>query len=122
MNRKRIKRYINKHGIDDVALAMLDHNIYKNIYKNKDDYKMPSLIDDWHVKYDDDGDCWTEYGLCELSDEYTDMEIEKYLYEELALKIFSPYDCTGTAFTMWINWHRNPNGMISIIHHKGLDV
>lgn len=123
MNVKRIKRYCKRHGYDDVAAKMLCQLVDKRTYKQRNDYKMPSLIDSWHRHYDTEcGEYWKEYGLCEFPDDYTDKEIQEYLYEELWMSIHSPYDCTGKAFTICIDWHRNPNGMVSVIHHIGLDV
>ena len=123
MRQKRIKRYINHHGADEIAMQMLDNLINKRVYKQKDDYKVPSLLDDWHIHYNnEDAETWVEYGLFNPPDNLTDREITECLYDEFEMRICSPYDCTGKAFTMWIDWHRNPNGMISVIHYKGLDV
>lgn len=35
---------------------------------------------------------------------------------------YIPYDCTGQPITLWIDWHRNPSGLISYVHHIGIDV
>lgn len=67
-------------------------------------------------------DAFTEYGfLPEKYNACTDEEIEE-LMEDAREEIRSPYDCTGLRFTMWIKWHRNPNGRISYVHRFGIDV
>ena len=123
MNQKRYKRYVKKHGRNDVAMEMLNKMVYKKAHKQRNNFEMPSLIDGWHKHFEeDDGECWINYGLFDFPDDYTDDEIRECLHEELWVSINSPYDCTGKPFTMWIDWHRNPNGMVSVIHHMGLDV
>lgn len=119
-NIKAIKRYINKHGQDDTALALLEKNVNKKVYNKKVGVPPKSLQDDWHVLYDEDGEGWKEYGFFEAED-MTDEEINEYV-EAMRVEIHSPYDCTGKAFTMWIDWHRNPCGWISVVHRLCLDV
>lgn len=73
-----------------------------------------------------DYDSWIEYGLYELDEEQakmTDEELDKDIWD--AFKIHfrrEAWDCTGKPFTMAINWHRNPCGLVSIKHHIALDV
>lgn len=65
-------------------------------------------------------DSWTEYGF--LRGDYSDEEMQEFVDSIRIRPHYSAYDCTGEAFTMWISWHRNPSGLISIVHHIGLDV
>ncbi len=90
-----------------------------------------SLTEQPRIRYDnyDDewyGEYWKEYGFFNgcWSDgtPKTDEEIREYIDEYLWERIYSPYDCTGQPFTRWINWHRNPCGLVSYIHYKALDV
>ena len=71
-------------------------------------------------------DGYIEYGFRKLYDEersMSDQELEKLVYDEYAIPEWhSPYDCTGKPFTEFISVHRNPCGLISIIHHVGYDV
>ena len=71
-------------------------------------------------------DGYIEYGFRKLYDEersMSDQELEKLVYDEYAIPEWhSPYDCTGRPFTEFISVHRNPCGLISIIHHVGYDV
>ena len=71
-------------------------------------------------------DGYVEYGLYELSEEQkrmTEQELRDEIYEAFAIPVWhSPYDCTGKAFTEYINFHKNPCGLVSIIHHVGYDV
>lgn len=69
-----------------------------------------------------DYDSFVEYGFYE-ADGYTDEEITEFLDEEYRIPHYcSPYDCTGKAFTMFLEWHRNPCGLISFRHTVGYDV
>ena len=71
-------------------------------------------------------DGYIEYGFRKLYDEersMSDQELQKLVYDEYAIPEWhSPYDCTGKPFTEFISVHRNPCGLISIIHHVGYDV
>ena len=71
-------------------------------------------------------DGYIEYGIYELEEDQkslSDQELEKLVYDEIAIpEWYSPYDCTGKPFTEFISVHRNPCGLISIIHHVGYDV
>ena len=68
----------------------------------------------------DVGDYWVEYGFFDGTD-WTDDEVQAHI-DAMRYVIRSPYDCTGLAFTLWIDWHRNPSGLISYRHYKGLDI
>ena len=71
-------------------------------------------------------DGYIEYGFRKLYDEersMSDQELEKLVYDEIAIPEWhSPYDCTGRPFTEFISVHRNPSGLVSIVHHIGYDV
>lgn len=71
-------------------------------------------------------DGYIEYGIYELEEDQrslSDQELQKLVYDEYAIPEWhSPYDCTGRPFTEFISVHRNPRGLISIIHHVGYDV
>ena len=55
-------------------------------------------------------------------DDWEDEEIEEYILNKVGYPpINSPYDCTGKRFTMWVNWKRQPAGIV-MIHRWGLDV
>jgi hypothetical protein len=78
---------------------------------------------------DDDYEAYTEYGFLvnykgePLNGiEYTDEDIREFIRDNMVLRIHSPYDCSGEMFTMWVDWHRNPSGLISYRHRVGLDV
>ena len=71
-------------------------------------------------------DGYIEYGLYELDEDQkslSDQELQELVYDEFAIPEWhSPYDCTGRPFTEFISVHRNPCGLISIVHHIGYDV
>ena len=104
---------------NDLKSELLSRYIEKRIHKTKPLNSIASIQDDWHRVYYHDGDSWTEFALFE-GDDCTDEEISEYV-NSMRIRINSPYDCTGKVFTEWINWHRNPNGWISVIHHKAID-
>lgn len=80
-----------------------------------------SLQEDTRLHCSDElGTDWIEYGFFEAKD-WTDEEIQEFV-DDMEIHINSPYDCTGMVFTQWITWHRNPCGLVSVIHKKGLDV
>ena len=69
-----------------------------------------------------DYDSCAEYGFIE-ADGCTDGEIREWLDENVRIPHYcSPYDCTGKAFTMFLDWHRNPCGLVSYKHTIGYDV
>lgn len=95
----------------------------KQLAKQRPASPILSLQDDLHVLYDKDNQGWKEYGFYELEEDYTDKEIDELLWEEIGREYtWTPYDCTGQAFTCWIHWHRCPNGMISVVHRVCLDI
>lgn len=81
-----------------------------------------SLQDESHYLSDGDyyGAGYTEFGFYEVG-EMTDEEIQEEV-DDMREEIRSPYDCTGRRFTQWITWHRNPNGLVSVVHKFGIDV
>lgn len=79
--------------------------------------------------YCDEYEEYTEYGFMANykgepinGDEYTDEDIREFIDDNMRMRIYSPYDCTGKPFTLWIDWHRNPSGLISYRHRIGIDV
>ena len=120
---KQIQRYVKKHGCDDTAKAMLGKLLAKKGHNKGMARPMKSLQDDWHRCYDQSKcgeEDYIEYGIFE-ADGMTDEEIQEHV-DDMRLEIHSPYDCTGKDFTVWIKWHRNPSGLVSVIHYIGLDV
>ena len=71
-------------------------------------------------------DGYIEYGIYELDEDQkslSDQELQELVYDEFAIPEWhSPYDCTGRPFTEFISVHRNPCGLVSIVHHIGYDV
>lgn len=82
-----------------------------------------SLQEDTRIHCDDNeyGDSFREYGFIKGSENWSDEDI-KYWIDSEWIDIRSPYDCTGKIFTAYIGYHRNPNGIISFIHCKSLDI
>lgn len=94
---------------------------YKRTHHGGKDRLAKSAMDGTRIYYDEgDGEYWTEYGFLHGTD-YSDDEVREII-DDMRYRIYSPYDCTGKPFTMWIDWHRNPTGLISYVHRVGLDV
>ena len=121
MSGKRVKRYVNKHGWDETAFAMFNRYINRKVYRKKQAVPVKSLQDDWHRIYDEDGEGWKEFGFFE-ADGMTDEEIQEYVDDMRIDPNFPAWDCSGLAVTAWIDWHRNPNGWISVVHRVSIDV
>ena len=85
-----------------------------------------------------EGEYWTEYGFILPEDilfdydpevgewetylSLTEAEVNEWIGENMFVRIYSDYDCTGRPFTTGITWHRNPCGLISYQHHMGIDI
>lgn len=110
----------------------------KEFYKRSNRASSDSLAVSLRVKnrtiVDDDGEGWTDYGY--LDDDayftimrdtgeyavFSDEAIDNYFRDYVMVRIYSDYDCTGQAFTDWLNWHMNPDGSVSFQHHMSIDV
>lgn len=68
----------------------------------------------------DDSDYWSEYGW--MPEWVATDEDAMEWCDCNCLEIHSMWDCTGLTFTLWIDWHRNPCGRYTYIHHMGRDV
>ena len=71
-------------------------------------------------------DGYVEYGIYELDEDQkslSDQELEELVYDTFAIPEWhSQYDCTGKPFTEYISVHKNPCGLVSVVHHIGYDV
>lgn len=61
-----------------------------------------------------------DYNVSEL--ELTDNIINEWVDDYMTIRIYSEYDCTGRWFTQRINYHHNPDGSISYVHHLLMDI
>lgn len=116
-----------------MLLANLDRRQQKIVKKFlKDEYKKSnrrprdvldnSLLEESRLAYpDDDWETCIEFGYLSNRTDLTDEEIEE-ICDDMTLRIYSLYDCTGLRFTRWITTHRNPSGLVSFVHYMGLDV
>lgn len=114
-NLATIKRIDNK----ELREEMISRYLVKKSKKFRPFTDIPSLQDDWHRIYNEQGDSWQEFGFFEPGD-MTDEEIDEWV-EGMREYVHSPYDCSGEVFTLWLHWYRNPCGWISVIHGKGID-
>lgn len=120
----------------EAAKEYLRRRYYKGVAKkrnaNKEDRLAWSLMDSERFVSDPDGGC-TYYGFIigeDFADTYdvettfdlTDEEIREWINSHMWISNYSPYDCTGEEFTCWIDWHRNPCGVISYVHRTALDI
>lgn len=97
-----------------------DKKLWKKLFKSKPIKPIPSLMEESRQRWN--FDYGFEYGFLPFMN-WSDKEIEEYLDENVRIKIVhSQYDCTGQLFTSFINWKRNPSGLISFVNHLGIDV
>ena len=117
--------------IDNGASEKEVRKMFKKILAER--VRKESFIDPYQISLKENSrkfvklyDGYIEYGIYELEEDQkslSDQELEKLVYDEIAIPEWhSPYDCTGKPFTEFISVHRNPCGLISIIHHVGYDV
>ena len=122
----KLRRYFAKHGSDETFDKMFNKDLMKKFHRQRPARPIKPLIQEERCYIREYDGCDADkifYGFAVLDDEnMTDEEIRKELYDNMEVRICSPYDCTGQWFTRWIDFHRNPNGMISYVHNMGLDV
>lgn len=110
-----------------------DEKVVRKMFKRYAKTQMYNLKDPYQVslmekprKGNGSYDGYTEYGLYELDEDQkslSDQELEDMVYESFRIPFYnSPYDCTGKPFTAYISVHRNPCGLVSIIHRIEYDV
>ena len=107
------------------------------LVRDEDNRLSFGLLEDDRVCLDDDGESWRVYGYIKPSDilyylgrhaiwenyiSLTDDDIREFVDECMTVRIYADYDCTGRPFTRWIDWHRNPCGLISYVHAMAVDV
>lgn len=109
---------------EKIVRKLLKRHAKTQMHNLKDPYKV-SLMESPR-KGNGSYDGYVEYGLYELDEDQkslSDQELKKLVYDEMAIPEWhSQYDCTGKPFTEFINIHKNPCGLISIVHHVGYDV
>ena len=112
--------------------------IYKKNAARKQDKLALSLYSRERIRVDADGEGWKYYGFILPEDivydydpemgewdtylDLTEAEVNGWIGDNMFVRLFSDYDCTGKPFTTGITWHRNPCGLISYVHHMALDV
>ena len=109
------------YGITDrQQIKLLKKALRKAFTKRGTDHLTKPLWVEDRVVYDpDDEETCYIYGY--IYGDRTDEELETWKECEWCY-INSWYDCTGQWFTRYIHTHRNPNGRITFVHCKGLDV
>ena len=114
-------RYIGLDCINDEKQREIIKRIIKKNFNQGEACEVLPLTAAARVGYSDDSDSYVEYGFLKCKG-YSDDEVREILDEVIRYQVYSPYDCTGQPFTQWIDWHRNPSGLISYVHHIGIDV
>ena len=103
-------------------IKKIEKNAYKRNHRGERDVLDSSLLEESRLACrDEDWETCFEFGFLSKRTDLTDEEIEE-MVEDMTIRIYSPYDCTGKRFTRWITTHRNPSGLVSYIHEMGLDV
>lgn len=88
-----------------------------------DNYEWGSLVDSPRSGCGgDDLDTMVQYGFFD-GHKMSDADVREFINEYIRIPLpYSPYDCTGRLFTVYVSWHRNPTGLISFVNHIGIDV
>lgn len=113
-------------GITDKKTENTIKKAIAQMYRDKNAYRVDELekplkkATRWIYDSTPYSETCYEYGFLKGTD-YTDEELQEWKETEWCY-INSWYDCTGEWFTRWIHTHRNPNGTISFVHCKGLDI
>lgn len=109
---------------EKVMLSKKEKRLLKKMFRIKGEpMVMKSLSDDWHhVSRSNECDGWFEYGFFEDEPEMTIEELREEAYNAFGIP-YRPtyYDCTGQTFTQYIRVHRNPNGLVSVVHRLAID-
>lgn len=116
--------YVGLDTIKDKAQRGIFKRILRKAYNQGMPCGVSPLTESPRIRYEDAGgygEYWKEYGFFNGAG-MSDDDIREYIDENIRVRIYSPYDCTGEAFTMWIWWHRNPSGLVSYINNMALDV
>lgn len=122
MKQGRVKMAIIHQSLGNAVIDKKTKKLLKKLMKQKPSKPIVSLMYEPRVRYSEDGESVTEYGWVDPED-YTDEEIQEYFDEQWKhVNWPAQWDCSGQLFTVCIDWHRNPNGMISYVHHMALDV
>lgn len=88
---------------------------------NKRDRLSRPLWAESRVRYDD-MESWREYGIIPAHVVDGIEDVDQWAWDTMACYVTSPYDCSGQAFTRFIDTHRNPDGTVSYVHHMSLDL
>ena len=85
--------------------------------------RLVSPFDNWRITYNDDGESWVERRVFTSDEDETDEDIYNWCWEELAVRIYSPWDCTGQAFTTGFSVVRiKGTNKVMVLHHMALDI
>lgn len=114
-----IKRDPKRDVIDTKTMHKILKKVYKRVHRRDKGQVIAPLYACDRTRYTD-WDSRKDYGFF-VGTGWTDDEIREEI-EAMTLRVNSPYDCTGQPFTITINWHRNPSGLISYVHWIGYDV
>lgn len=119
MGIKRIAR-IKDHSAQHEAIRK---HVYKQIYNKGEKADIASIRDKSRITKSENEN-YDEIGFFpDHMAAWSDTDIEEYCTAWVAQNdIYSPYDCTGKLFIMYVSWHRNPCGLISYKAHWCLDV
>ena len=114
-----MERYIGYDKIEDKRQRAILKRVLRKAFNAGLPREMPPLTEAPRVRYTDDYS-FTEYGYIDGRG-LTDDDLREIFYSWY-IRVNSPYDCTGKAFTVCIDWHRNPCGLVSYHHKMSIDL
>lgn len=119
-NMATLKR-LQKNGKQDLLNEAWKRHLLKSINKQRPKKDYGGLRDCTHYLCNDEmGESVWEFWI-EDKGNLTDEELQEYI-DEMEVHNNTPYDCSGLLCTAWIQFHRNPSGLVSFIHKRNLDV
>lgn len=137
--KKLVSRYANASDLERAFLREILKDEAKRASRGKVDPLGESILHKDRTRATGD-ESWVDYGYILPGDivfdfdpdvtptewdaylDLTDEEVNEWIEENVVVRIYSDYDCTGRAFTTSVDWHRNPCGLISYQHHMTIDI
>lgn len=112
------------NALEYLQQEKVKRRLLKKIYNQKPAEPIKPLMDAPRCHYYNEyGEGWCEYGFYEDEPELSDLELDKLIWDSLAIRYqWREYDCTGQPFTWHIHWKRLGNGLVSVINYICLDV
>lgn len=96
--------------------------VLKKVGTRKGVDPLVSPFDERRITYTDDEGCIERFVVIN-DDNWSDSEVEDWLYENFAERVSVPWDCSGQWFTAGFHLaHIKGTDEIIVLHYLGLDI